>query len=113
MFQKLNFFVASFLSIMGFSLAAEIFLENDPEDKVDDIAFLILGFIAILWYRKSADKKTIAPVIFTAVGLLIKFAAIIVEHADKEALGDDIGIAIGLILALTLVITQYLKLKKL
>ncbi len=112
MAQKLNFFVASFLGIVSLSLISEIFMEDDPMDKIDDVLFLILGIVAIFWYKKNATKKTIAPVVLTVLGVVIKFGAIVVEHADKEALGDDIGIFVAMVIALVLVIYQYLQLKK-
>lgn len=109
--QKLNFFVSAFTSIMGFALAGEIFEEDDVPDKIDDILFLLLGIAAIWWYKKHPTSKSLAPVLFVVVGAVIKFAAILVEFKDAEAVGDDIGIFIGMVIALVVVIYQYRKLK--
>ena len=110
--QKLNFFVVGFLSAVSLSLAFEIFKEDDVHDKIDDIAFLVLGIATIFWYRKNANKYSIAPVVLMGLGLVIKIAAVMIEFADKEAVGDDIGIGIALVFAFVITIYQYFKLKK-
>ncbi len=109
--QKLNFFSTAFISIMGFALAAEIFQEDDFLDKIDDILLLVLGVVAIIWYRKNANKKTLAPVWFLAIGAVVKFAAMVIEHKDASALGDDIGVFVALVIGLCVAVYQYRKLK--
>lgn len=110
--QKLNFFVAGLLSILGLSLSSEIIMEDDPMDKVDDVLLLLLGLFSIYWYKKNANKFSAMPVILTLVALVIKIFAIVVEHGDAEAVGDDIGLVVTLVIASIVVIYQYLKLKK-
>lgn len=110
--KKLNFFTSAFLGIMGLSLAQEIIMEDDPVDKIDDLAFLLLGLFAVYWYRKNPTKFSLMPVILVLVGTLIKIGAILVEMNDKEAVGDDIGILVALIITLVFVFLQYRKLKQ-
>lgn len=110
--QKLNFFVSAFLGVMSVSVASELFLEHDLDDKGDGLVFIILAAYAVWWYLKNPTKKSITPVVLVAVALVIKIAAIFREIKDSQAVGDDIGISIALVVALTVVIFQYLKLKK-
>lgn len=109
--QKTNFFVGAFLSLLGFSLAPEILLENDLPDKIDDALFFIIGLFAIFWYKKNSSKLSFVPVVLIFLGFFTKLFAIYIEYKDKEAVGDDIGIFIGLALALVLVHIQYRKMR--
>lgn len=113
-FIKINFFVTSFVSILGFTLIYELFAETDFSDKIDDAIMLILGIIAIWWYKKSGNKGTSAtPAIWiSGLAVVTKVMAIIIEHADKEAVGDDIGILMALLLAFILTIWQVLSHRK-
>lgn len=106
--KRLNFFTASFLGIVGISLVGEVFQEDDLPDKIDDFLIFILGLAAIYWYKKAgykAEKATLS-IIFLVVAFIIKLGGIFIEHADKEALGDDIGVFIPIVLALIFVVWQ-------
>jgi drug/metabolite transporter (DMT)-like permease len=112
--RRVNFFTASFIGILGLSLIGEVIMEHDMEDKVDDILMVILGLAAIYWYRRTGHKlnKTIGSVVIVGIAVLIKVYAIYIEHADKEAVGDDFGILAALIIALIFIIWQTLRNKK-
>lgn len=112
--RRINFFTTSFVGILGISLISEIFQENDAEDKLDDIAILILSAVSIWWYKKKGHnaRSTTPSIIILCIGLLIKFVGILIEHTDKEALGDDIGIFVAFLLALIFVTWQTLALRK-
>lgn len=105
LYSKLNFFVASLVSILGFTMIYEIISEDDISDKIDDILMFVLGLVAIWWYKKSGYKGQSSKLaLFVTIGAsLIKIMAIVIEHADKEAVGDDIGILMSLLLALMFV----------
>lgn len=106
LYVKINFFVTSFISILGITLIYEIIKENDVADKIDDSLMVILGIIAIWWYRKTGHRgeDSKPAVIISGTAVAIKILAVAIEHADKEALGDDIGILIALISAFALVV---------
>lgn len=105
----LNFFASAFLGIMGFALLPEVINENDVPDKIDDALFFLLGLFAIFWYRKNSSKRSAMPIVLLAIAVLIKIGAIIIEHDDKEAVGDDIGVFIGIVIALGVAVTKYKK----
>jgi len=106
--NKLNYLTAAFIGILGFSLAGEIVQEDDGQDKIDDVVLLILGIIAIWWYKKKGYKagSTNVSILFLILALATKAGAIIIEHADAEAVGDDIGITIAIVLTLAFVLWQ-------
>ncbi len=108
LYTRVNFFVASVISIIGFTLIYEVISEDDPMDKIDDALMVVLGVIAIWWYKKTGHKgaNSIPAVWISAAAVVLKIFAVFVEHADKEAVGDDIGILISLIMVFAL--TTYL-----
>lgn len=110
-----NLLGTSIVALAGFAFTAEIFLENDWPDKIDDITLLVLGVVAIIWYLSGKNKymRSIMPVVLVALSLLAKIGAIIVEHDDKDAVGDDFGGLTLFVLATGLIIYQYFKTKKL
>jgi hypothetical protein len=58
-------------------------------------------------------RRSLTPVIFSALALMIKIAAVAIEFHDAESVGDDFGAMILFILALGLCIYQYKTTKKL
>jgi len=107
---KINYLTASFLGIIGISVFPEVFQEDDRVDKIDDGLLFILGLLTIWWYKKKghAEKNGKMAIVLIAIGLCIKIVGIFIEHADKEALGDDIGVGIALVLTLIFVVWQVL-----
>lgn len=112
--RRVNFFTASFVGVLGIAMATEIFREDDPADKIDDILMVVLAGAAIYWYKKTGYKlnKSLASIIFIAAAILIKLLAVYIEHADAEAVGDDFGVLAILIVALVFVVWQTLIRKK-
>lgn len=83
------------VALAGFAFAPELIMETEWQFKVDDFLLLALGVGAIAWYKKHVFTRSVVPILFTVAALLVKIAAIIVEHKDKEDVGDDFG---GLVL---------------
>lgn len=110
-----NLLGTSVVALAGFAFTAEIFLENDWPDKIDDIALLVLCLVGIIWYLTGKNKymRSIMPVVLIILSLLAKIMAIIIERDDKDAVGDDFGGLTLFVLATILIIFQYRKTKKL
>lgn len=89
------------VALAGFAFAPELIMETEWQFKVDDALLLLLGLGAIKWYRKNAFRRSVVPLVFTVIALLVKFGAIMVEMKDKEDVGDDFG---GLVLFICAVI---------
>lgn len=83
------------VALAGFAFAPELIMETEWQFKIDDTLLLLLGLGAIKWYRKNALRRSVVPLVFTIIALLVKFGAIMVEMKDKEDVGDDFG---GLVL---------------
>lgn len=113
--RRINFFTAAFVGVVGLSLASEIIMENDVPDKIDDILMVILSLVAIYWYKKSGYKanKTFVSVLLLLGAIAIKIMAVVIEHADKEAVGDDYGVLAALIIAIIFVLWQSISSKTL
>jgi hypothetical protein len=109
-----NLLAVSIIGLTGFSFLPEVFVEKDFPDKIDDGLLFVLGIAAMIWYRKSNNShiRSVIPVVFIILALIIKIIGFIIEHDDPEALGDDIGGLILLILSTGLVIYQFKKTKK-
>jgi hypothetical protein len=45
--------LTAFLALGGIAFGTVITEENDFADKIDDAGFLILGIVAVVWYRTS------------------------------------------------------------
>jgi drug/metabolite transporter (DMT)-like permease len=106
--HRVNYFSATFISLLGFAMAPEILQEDDFPDKIDDILLLVIGLIGVWWYKKRGFKadSTKGSILLIGASLLVKIGGIIIEHADKEALGDDIGVTIALLLAFLFILWQ-------
>jgi hypothetical protein len=106
--RRLNYFTAAFLGILGLAMSAEIFRETDYIDKVDDLLMLLIGLVSWWWYQKRGINipKATMSVVFITVAILIKVMAIIIEHDDAAAVGDDVGVLSMLIIALVFVVSQ-------
>lgn len=106
--------MASLISILGATLIYEVITEDDPMDKIDDAIMVVLGVVAVWWYKKTGHKGNNSNVAIWLSGLAVatKIMAVAIEHADKEAVGDDIGILLALLLAFGLVLWQVYSNKK-
>jgi len=110
-----NMLGTSIVSLAGFAFMPEIFIENEWADRADDIALLLLGIVSIGWYLKGENRysRSIAPVVFVAIALALKIAALIIEFDDPDAVGDDFGGLVLFVLALCFVAYQYWNTKRL
>ena len=113
--RSVNLLGTSINALAAFAFAPEMFVEQDPPDKIDDVLVFLIGLVAMWWYWKGGNsyKRSIAPVVFILLATVVKIAGLLIELDDPEAMGDDAGGVILFILASGLVIYQYLKAKKL
>ena len=110
-----NLLATSIVALAGFAFTAEIFLEHDWNDKIDDISIFVFGVAGIVWYLTKNNKyqRSIMPVVLVVLSLLAKIMAIVIEHRDADAVGDDFGGLTLFVLSTILVIFQYVRTKKL
>jgi hypothetical protein len=95
--RSVNLVGATIAGLSGFAFGPEAIIEPEVIDKVDDTLILIVGIAAIVWYLRNANRyaRSVMPIVFVAICLVLKIFAVIVEIADPEDVGDDFG---GLIL---------------
>ena len=106
-----NLVATSVVALAGFAFAPEMFIEDEPTHRMDEGLLLLLAIGAIIWYKRGENryKRSLVPVYLTAGALLIKVMAVVIEHADKEDIGDDMGALVLFILATALVVWLYRK----
>ena len=107
--RSVNLVGASIAGLAGFAFAPEMIIEPESIDRVDDFLLLLIGIAAIVWYLRGANRyaRSLMPIAFVALGLVVKIFAITVEIADPEDVGDDFGGLILFVLATALVAFLY------
>jgi FtsH-binding integral membrane protein len=90
-----NLMLAALLTLGGIAFGSAEEREADPPDKIDDIGFVLLALIALVWYFMSKKtRRSIVPVVLAAVAVVIQIVGLVVENGDEKAFGDNIvGIA--------------------
>jgi peptidoglycan/LPS O-acetylase OafA/YrhL len=107
-----NLFVIVFLAAIGISVVAEIIMETDLIDKVDDMIIVGLGIIGAVWYFRNYTKRSYVPLILAILAFAAKIFAFIVELDDKAAVGDEFGILPALLLLIIITAVTLMKSKK-
>ena len=104
-----NLLATSVIALAGFAFFPEFFIETEAANRLDEGLLLLLAVGAIIWYRRGQNrfKRSVAPIWFVGGALAIKILAVILEHSDKEDLGDDMGALVLFILATALVVWLY------
>ena len=112
--RTVNLIGVAIAGLAGFAFAPEAIIEPDVIDKVDDMLILLLGIGAIVWYLRNGNRyvRSLMPIFFVGVALVLKIFAIIVEIADPEDVGDDFGGLILFALATAFLIYEYVNAAK-
>ena len=107
--RTVNLVGTTIVGLAGSAFLPEVIFEHDLPDKVDDGLLFIIGLVAVWWYRRARNRfeRSVMPVVFVALALLAKIAAVAIEFGDKESVGDDFGALILFILALCLILFLY------
>lgn len=88
-----NLLGTTLLAMGGLLFGAVVFQEKDLTDKVDDGGFLVVAVLALAWYlwRAHRIERSVAPIIFTVIAVLVQITGLILERDDPAAFGDNIG----------------------
>ena len=107
--RTVNLVGASIAALAGFAFAPGMIIEPEFMDKVDDGLILIVGIAAIVWYLRNGNRiaRSVMPIVFVGICLVLKIFAVIVEIADPEDVGDDFGGLILFVLGTALVAFLY------
>jgi hypothetical protein len=85
-------------------------LENDWGDRLDDIGLLVVGIACLVWYVSGRDRfqRSVVPVVFAGLALIVQALAILLERDDPAAFGDNFGGLVMLIPFFIFVLVQFI-----
>ena len=109
-----NLVGTAIIAISGLAFFPEFFTEDESSHKFDEGVLLLLAIGCIAWYLIGKNKfsRTIVPILFTAVALVMKLIAFLLEKGDAADLGDEFSTIILYVITLAFLIWQYVSIKR-
>jgi hypothetical protein len=88
-----NLLACTTLALAGLAFGTVVFEESDLLDKVDDIGFLAIGAVAIIWYifGHNRFKRSVVPIVLAGIAIIVQVVGLVVEKDDPASFGDNIG----------------------
>ena len=88
-----NLLACTTLALAGLAFGTVVFEESDLTDKVDDIGFLLIAGVAIVWYLvgRNRFKRSVLPIVLSSLAVAIQIVGLVLEHEDPASFGDNIG----------------------
>ena len=88
-----NMLASTTLALAGLAFGTVVFEESDLLDKVDDIGFLVIGVVAVIWYLvgRNRFKRSVVPIVLSALAIIIQIVGLVLEKDDPASFGDNIG----------------------
>ncbi|HKW22076.1 MAG TPA: hypothetical protein VJO13_11910 [Ktedonobacterales bacterium] len=105
-----NFFVVAFLGVLAGSLVSELTQEDAWLFRIDELAIIALGVVAVVWYRVGGNRLTRSwcPLLLAILAFAAKVFGLIAEIHDTQDAGDDIGMVQMLLLLVIVAAAAYL-----
>ena len=99
-----------FFGGLTFGIVALSPVENDWGDRLDDIGLLAVGVACLVWYviGRNRFQRSVAPVVFAGLALVVQALAILLERDDPAAFGDNFGGLVMLIPFFIFVLVQFI-----
>src|SRR5215472_3872418 len=99
-----------FFGGIAFGSGALSSAENDWGDRLDDIGLLAIGIACLMWYviGRNRFQRSVAPVVFAGLALVVQALAILLERDDPSAFGDNFGGLFMLIPFCIFVLVQFI-----
>jgi hypothetical protein len=99
-----------FFGGLAFGFVALSPVENDWGDRLDDIGLLVVGIACLLWYviGRHRFQRSVIPVVFAGLALVVQALAILLERDDPAAFGDNFGGLVMLIPFFIFVLVQFI-----
>ena len=84
-----NLAATAIATLAGIAFLPETFIEDHPAYKIDDGLLFLIGIAAFGWYvyGQNKFKKSVVPMIFVTISLLVKIMGFVIEMKDA----DDVG----------------------
>jgi hypothetical protein len=88
-----NLLACTVLALAGLAFGTIVFEEADLLDKVDDIGFLVIGAIAVIWYLvgRNRFKRSVVPIVLSGIVIIVQILGLVLEKDDPASFGDNIG----------------------
>ena len=88
-----NLLACTTLALAGLAFGTVVFEEADLLDKVDDIGFLVIGAVAVIWYLvgRNRFKRSVVPIALAGIAIIVQVVGLVLEKDDPASFGDNIG----------------------
>lgn len=88
-----NLLASTTLALVGLAFGTVIFEEADLLDKVDDLGFLAIGAVAVIWYLfgRNRFKRSVVPIVLSGMAIIVQIVGLVLEKDDPASFGDNIG----------------------
>ena len=88
-----NLLACTALALAGLAFGTVVFEEADLLDKVDDIGFLVIGAVAVIWYLvgRNRFKRSLVPIVLSGIAIIVQVVGLVLEKEDPASFGDNIG----------------------
>ena len=88
-----NLLACTTLALAGLAFGTVVFEESDLADKVDDLGFLLIGAVAVIWYLVGHNrlKRSLVPIVLSGVAVVVQIVGLVLEQDDPASFGDNIG----------------------
>ena len=88
-----NLLACTALALAGLAFGTVVFEESDLLDKVDDIGFLVIGAVAVIWYLlgRNRFKRSVVPIVLSGTAIIVQIVGLVLEKDDPASFGDNIG----------------------
>jgi hypothetical protein len=88
-----NLLACTVLALAGLAFGTVVLEEADLLDKVDDIGFLVIGAVAVIWYLlgRNRFKRSVVPIVLSGIAIIVQIVGLVLEKDDPASFGDNIG----------------------
>jgi len=88
-----NLLACTTLALAGLAFGTIVFEEADLLDKVDDIGFLVIGAVAVIWYLvgRNRFKRSVVPIVLSGIAIIVQVVGLVLEKDNAASFGDNIG----------------------
>ncbi len=88
-----NLLACTALALAGLAFGTVVFEEADLLDKVDDIGFLVIAAVAVIWYLvgRNRFKRSLVPIVLSGIAIIVQVVGLVLEKDDPASFGDNIG----------------------
>ena len=88
-----NLLACTALALAGLAFGTIVFEEADVLDKVDDIGFLVIGAVAVIWYLLGHNrfKRSVVPIVLSGLAIIVQVVGLVLEKDNASSFGDNIG----------------------